>query len=166
MICKEKIIHILSVVFFVLISGINAYGTTNSTILEEVPKWIYPKPFKYRANDLPDPFIPFIKETPSKSIVERKKKGPLSPLEKISPTQLKLIGIMYSHEIEPLALVELPDKKSYILKKGTSIGQNGGYVATIKKDRVIIQEPHYDLTGNKIIKKIELKLHSSEGEKK
>lgn len=150
--------------FFVYGEMLN-FAYTNSS-QENIPEWIYPRPFKYKANELPDPFVPFIKEIPKKTANQRKKSGPLTPLEKVSPTQLKLIGIMYSRETEPLALVELPDKKSYVLKKGTLVGENGGHVATVTKDRVIIIEPYFDVIEGKKVRKIELKLHPSEGEQK
>ncbi len=162
----KKISNYIFIVFIILICSVNVnHANTNSTHYK-IPEWIYPKPFKYKANELPDPFQPFIRQIPTKSVTQKKKKGPLSPLEKISPTQLRLIGIVYSKDISPMALVELPDKKSYILEKGTLVGSNGGYVYTITKDRVIIKEPYFDLIEGKKIKEIELKLHPSEGEQK
>ncbi len=48
-----------------------------------------------------------------------------------------------------MALVELPDKKGYILKVGTYVGQNGAYVESILKNQVIIFEPITDIYGTK-----------------
>lgn len=111
--------------------------------------------------------MPFIKAK-KKTGQSLKNKGVknLGPLQKIDPTQLRLIGILYSKDkkIPPMALVELPDKKGYILKVGTYVGQNGAYVESILKNQVIIFEPITDIYGTKKIKKIVLKLHKKEGE--
>ncbi|GAB6163455.1 hypothetical protein JCM12298_26150 [Desulfothermus naphthae] len=138
----------------------------NSTQKKEVPEWIYPAPFKYDAKNLPDPFVPFVKIKKEGSITKKRQVKSLGPLQKIDPTQLKLIGITYSknRKIQPMALVELPDKKAYVLEIGTYVGQNGGYVKNISKDKVTIVEPTFNIFGEKSYKEIILKLHKKEGE--
>jgi len=137
------------------------------TYSESIPNWIFPKPFKYDAKDLPDPFIPFIKSNVEKTNKNKpSSKGPLTPLQKISPTQLKLVGIIFSSKkkIPPMALVELPNKKAYILKIGTHVGPNGGKVSFINNNSVTIIEPITNPFGEKRYKKTILKLHTREGD--
>jgi len=160
----RRLVFLLIIIFIFFKQG-QASMQDNSTQKKEVPKWIYPFPFQYDAKNLPDPFVPFIKAKSTKQI---KKKGikNLGPLQKIDPTQLKLIGIVYSKDkkIPPMALVVLPNKKGYILKIGTHVGQNGGYVKNIFKDKVTIVEPTFNIFGEKSYKEIILKLHKNEGE--
>ncbi len=129
-----------------------------------VPEWIYPAPFKYDIKNLPDPFIPFIKREALKKISPKKTNRPLTPLEKIDPSQLKLVGIVYSKTLSPMALVELPNKKGYVLRQGTKIGVNGAYVKNIYSTHVVIVEPFMDIFGKKQYKNIVLKLHKRKGE--
>jgi type IV pilus assembly protein PilP len=134
---------------------------------ESIPDWIFPRPFKYNAKQLPDPFIPFVKARLPKKIINKKNsKAPLLPLQKIDPSQLKLVGIIFSSEknISPMALVELPDKKGYILKIGTLVGPNGGVVTSINSKSVIIKEFTEDIFGEKKYRETILKLHTREGD--
>ncbi|GAB6887471.1 hypothetical protein JCM13304A_09690 [Desulfothermus okinawensis JCM 13304] len=165
---KKGLITILLMIFITpfFLGQLEASVQGNSTKDEEqIPDWIYPKPFKYDSKNLPDPFVPFIKAKKTGQSLKNKGVKNLGPLQKIDPTQLRLIGILYSKDkkIPPMALVELPDKKGYILKVGTYVGQNGAYVESILKNQVIIFEPITDIYGTKN-KKIVLKLHKKEGE--
>jgi len=162
----RRLVFLLIIIFIVSFKQGQASIQDNSTQKKEVPEWIYPAPFKYDAKNLPDPFIPFVKAKKTQQVLKKKCLKNLGPLQKIDPTQLKLIGIVYSKnkKIPPMALVELPNKKGYILKIGTYVGQNGGYVKNISKDKVSIVEPTFNIFGEKTYKKIILKLHKKEGE--
>ncbi len=135
----------------------------------KIPSWIYPRPFSYNPKTNPDIFQPFINPTtPTTPQIKNKnrRKGPLSPLEKIQPSQLKLVGIVISKEVKPLALVELPNGKGYILKLGTKIGVNHGRVIKIGPNFVIIQEKTINILGKEVNKNTILKLHTPQGEGK
>ena len=161
----KKVIVIFLVYTFLFITSL-VQATNIISKDEKIPSWIFPKPFKYKAKELPDPFIPFIKSKVPKTIVKTRKNIPRTPLQKLDPTQLKLVGIVYSKnkDIPPMALVELPNKKGYVLKIGTLVGPNGGYVFSINENSVIIREQYVDLFGKKRYNEIVLKLHKGQGE--
>ena len=74
----------------------------------------------------------------------RERKRPLTPLEKVDLSQLKLVGIIVSPSGNK-ALVEDPSGKGFIIKKGTYVGTNFGKVVKIQKDKVIVKEEIEDL---------------------
>lgn len=135
---------------------------------EDLPEWINPAPFHYTAKDKPDPFRPFIEPEPAKSASAKRDKPqrPLTPLEKVQPTQLSLVGILDSPQSEePMALVELPNGKGYILHPGTRIGRNNGKVSTITPQSVTIKEEVRTILGEKKTNEVELTLPKASGEK-
>ncbi|MEA3280829.1 MAG: pilus assembly protein PilP [Thermodesulfobacteriota bacterium] len=92
-----------------------------------------------------DPFAPlFREEKPASAKTVKKGKGkiciPLTPLQKIDLSQLRLVGIIRSASGNK-AMVEEASGKGYVIKKGTYIGINCGTVGEILKDRVIVDEP-------------------------
>lgn len=133
----------------------------------EKPSWIDPQPFQYSPQDKPNPFKPFLRRAPSSQQEEEPaNRGTLSPLERITPSQLKLEGILRRGEAKAsAALVQLPDGKAYILRPGTRIGTDGARVESIEEDRVVIREYFIDVMGEKQAKQTVLKLPQSAGEK-
>ena len=136
--------------------------------LEKIPEWIRPPEYKYSPGGKPDPFVPFIQAQEQKRplVQPEKKKRVLTPLEKVEPAQLKLVGIIwYADRPEAaLAMVELPDGKGFILKKGVLVGRNGGQVIKISPDQVLIQEEVINIFGKLEKRNIALKLHSTKEE--
>jgi len=135
---------------------------------EDLPSWINPPPFHYTPKDKPDPFRPFIEPEPAKSASaeEDKPQRPLTPLEKVQPTQLSLVGILDSaHSAHPMALVELPNGKGYILQPGTRIGRNNGRVSAITPQSVTIKEEVRTILGEKKTNEVVLTLPKASGEK-
>jgi len=129
----------------------------------EAPSWIDPEPFQYDPRNKPNPFQPFLRQAPSSEEEEAENRASLSPLERISPSQLHLKGILSSgSSISATALVELPNGKAYLLRKGTRIGTEGARVESIKRDRVIIREYFIDVMGEKKSKQTVLKLPQGE----
>lgn len=118
-----------------------------------------------------DPFVPLIKEeqpkakavTEAAKTVERKKRQPTTPLEKIDLTQLSLKAIVRSADGNK-ALVEEASGKGYIISKGTYIGVNQGTVIDIQKDRVIVEEEVESIQGDVTLKTRELRLPKPSGE--
>jgi type IV pilus assembly protein PilP len=122
-----------------------------------------------------DPFVPLIKaEKKTKkgkgsgtvvaaNKVERKKRKPTTPLERIELSQLSLRAIVRSAQGNK-ALVEESSGKGYIITKGTFIGVNQGTVIDIQKDRVIVEEEVEDIQGDVIFKTRELRLPKPSGE--
>lgn len=122
-------------------------------------------PFQYRPQGKLDPFKPFIrKELPGQKKADLKF---LSPLQRYGIEQLKLIGIMATEDFKKRrAIIQDPKGKSYILMKGTLIGQNNGKVAEILDDQVIVEEKASENSRKVKTKRIILDLHRIEGEGK
>jgi len=131
-----------------------------------VPSWIDPEPFEYNPQAKPNPFQPFLRRTHAPEEEEKENQRNLSPLEKITPSQMKLEGILSQGASDGAsALVQLPSGKGYILQKGTEIGTQGARVESIESDRVIIREYYVDVMGERKSKQTVLKLPQSAGEK-
>jgi type IV pilus assembly protein PilP len=110
--------------------------------------------YRYAVEGKPDPFTPFIDIA-----AEREKTGktgsgetqretvPLAPLQKFGLDELRLTGIIWSSN-KKIAVVQTPDGKRHTLRRGTPLGINGGKVATILSDGVVVVEKIKDLSGN------------------
>ena len=114
-----------------------------------------------------DPFLPLYKEEPviKKEIkVEKKiKRLPLTPLEKVDLSQLKLVGVINAPSGNK-ALVEEASGKGYIVKKGTYIGIHAGRVVAILSDRIVVEEQVETTLGTYQLQKRELKINKPPGE--
>lgn len=118
-----------------------------------------------------DPFVPLIRVETKKASgamaaskkVERKKRKPTTPLERIELSQLSLKAIVRSAEGNK-ALVQEASGKGYIITKGTFIGVNQGTVVDIQKDRVIVEEEVESIQGDITLKTRELRLPKPSGE--
>jgi type IV pilus assembly protein PilP len=116
-----------------------------------------------------DPFAPLFKDEPVKQArrgVEKKvskKRIPLTPLEKIDLSQLKLVGVIQAPSGNK-ALVEEASGKGYIVAKGTYIGLHAGRILEILSDRIIVEEEIEDILGKVTIDRKELKIQKPPGE--
>jgi type IV pilus assembly protein PilP len=117
-----------------------------------------------------DPFLPLFEEKPvvptETADAEKQKKKrriPLTPLERVDLSQLRLVGIIQAPTGNK-ALVEEASGKGYIIKKGTFIGIHAGRVLEIQKDRVIVEEEVENVLGQFTLEKKELKLQKPPGE--
>ena len=115
-----------------------------------------------------DPFIPLLRDEPlvSAAVVKKKKRKrriPLTPLEKIALSQVKLTAIINASSGNR-AMVEDASGKGYIISKGTRIGTNSGKVINIFKNSVIVAEEVEDVFGKLIIQDKEIKLQKPPGE--
>jgi len=94
----------------------------------------------------------------------RERKMPLTPLQKLGVSQLKVVGIIISPTGNK-ALVEDPSGKGYVITIGTYVGSNFGRVTRILKDRIIVEEEVEDFfTGKMKLQPIELRLQKKFGE--
>ena len=120
------------------------------------------QPPRYIATGKLDPFEPLFKE---QVVVPKKKKRrtPRTPLERISLSQLKLVGIILSPSGNR-ALVQESSGKGYIIKRGTYLGLNSGRVVEITKDTLVIEEEIENILGKVTIQKKEMKLPKPPGE--
>ncbi len=124
-------------------------------------KEIAPAPrFQYNPSGRRDPFQSFIKPG------DQRLEG-LPPLQRVSVSQLKLIGVAWSSGGAGAvgAMVQTPDGKTYPVKKGTRIGNNRGRIRDIGAQEVIIEEPYLNIFGRTDLKQVVMKLHKKkEGE--
>jgi type IV pilus assembly protein PilP len=101
-----------------------------------------------------DPFRPYFVDV---------RKEPIDPnrarteLEMFDLEQLRLVAILTGMET-PMAMVEDPENKGYPITIGTPIGKNGGRVARITKDDVVVEEEYYNSEGKRILNKVALRL--------
>ena len=115
-----------------------------------------------------DPFAPLFREekkqqAPNEKKIERRKRIPRTPLEKIDLSQLTLTGVIRTPGGNK-AMVEESSGKGYVIKTGTGIGVNWGKVVEIRKDVVIVEEELQDMFGNWTKQTREMKLPKPIGE--
>ncbi len=115
-----------------------------------------------------DPFAPIFREKGESPEASEKKEGkperkPMTPLEQIALSQLKLVAVMIAPSGNK-ALVEEASGKGYIIHEGTYIGTNSGRVLGILLDKVVVEEEVEDVLGKLTIKKTEMKLQKTPGE--
>lgn len=115
-----------------------------------------------------DPFRPLFRDKAVSIKMQqkkerRKKRIPLTPLERIDLGQLKLVGVIQAKSGNK-ALVEEASGKGYILTRGTYVGLNAGQVIQILKDRVVVEEEVENIQGDLVIQNRELRLKRPSGE--
>jgi len=103
--------------------------------------------------DLFKPFIKLKKETPVS-------KTALLPIQRLQLSEISLKGIIWNPK-RPLALVEDPAGKGYIIKVGDPIGPSG-HVKEIRRDKVIIEEKYMDVFEGEKTRLVELALPKKE----
>ena len=103
--------------------------------------------YEYNAAGKPDPFKPFMETEPilkkkEENLIKKTvgKGGPISPLQQMDIEQLRLVGIAGDQNRYVAIVEDGVAKKYYPLFVGTHIGLNGGRVAAILPDRVIVEE--------------------------
>ncbi len=90
--------------------------------------------YEYNPQERRDPFNSLI----AKQDTSDKKKG-TTPLEQDDLGTVRLIAIVWSGK-EHVAMITLPDGKSYSVKKGMKLGLDGGVVYEITKDMVVVRQ--------------------------
>ncbi|NJD55380.1 MAG: pilus assembly protein PilP [Nitrospirae bacterium] len=108
-----------------------------------------------------DPFIPLIETGTAKEKPVRKKGS--VPIENFDVDEIRVIAIAWDSK-QFYAMVTLPDKKSYTVRKGMTLGLYGGKVREITRDSVIITEQIKDYKGQLKTKDTILKLRKEEEE--
>jgi len=111
-----------------------------------------------------DPFMPLIKESGKITDTLLDHQGPLTPLQKYSLSELRLVAVLLAGE-QSKAMVEDSKGDGYILSKGTLIGDKYGEVVDIRNNEVLIAEKEVDsLSGEIVRKNVSLILHKPEEE--
>jgi type IV pilus assembly protein PilP len=125
------------------------------------------KPSSYKALYDPkgkiDPFKPLFEKVEKVKIKKKKRDHPLTPLEKVDLSQLKLVAVILASSGNR-ALVKEASGKGYVIKKDTLIGLQSGRVVQILKNLVIVKEEIEDYRGKISIRKSEMKLQKPPGE--
>lgn len=121
----------------------------------------------YKAEGKIDPFASIFRDESSafadQNDRKKKKRIPLTPIEKVDLSQLKLVGIILAPGGNK-ALVEDASGKGFVIKKGTSIGIKSGRVIKILKGCVVVEEKAESILGKTSLVKRELKLQKPPGE--
>jgi type IV pilus assembly protein PilP len=115
----------------------------------------------YEPKSQLDPFMPLIQEKapgPSEVLEPDKPKRILTPLEKMSLSQIKLVAVVIG-ENKKIAMVEEATGKGYEVRIGTYMGKNGGQVVDIQSDHIVVKELVADFKGIVTERFQELKLH-------
>ena len=92
-----------------------------------------------------DPFKSFI--ALAEDMEEKKRRKPRTYLETVELSQLQLTMIITSKR-ENWAMVRDSKGLGHLIKKGTFIGTDGGFVHEITDEEVIIREEYRDFRGN------------------
>jgi len=133
---------------------------TPSNTLEPVKIDPLSKDYKYNPSGKIDPFSSLFKvKSESK---KKRKRFPLTPLEKKDISQFKLVGVILSAKGNK-AIVQEASGKGYVISRGTYIGVNDGRVVQILKDRVICEEEVENVFGQIETKSRTLKIKKPPG---
>ncbi|MEW5910029.1 MAG: pilus assembly protein PilP [Thermodesulfobacteriota bacterium] len=123
-----------------------------------------PDPGSYDPKGKIDPFEPLFKQEATGQEKRRKARtGPLTPLERVDLSQLKLVGVILASSGNK-ALIQEASGKGFVINNGTKIGINSGKVIQILKDRIIVEEEVEDIYGNLKMQKREMTLQKPPGD--
>jgi len=128
----------------------------------DFPDWITSQYPPYDAKGKIDPFVSFVKLR-EYELMQAAKKAKLekkiaTPLETVDVHSLKLIGILNKDSKTSLAMVELPDGKSYLIRPGMTIGLYDGVVTSIGNEMLVVEENVIDVFGEAKKRTINLRL--------
>jgi len=126
--------------------------------------------FVYKNEDLADPFQSIFDRkvndtTPiiTPDIITRGSVSKISELQRFDLDELKLVGVVYgTTSNDRRALLKDPTGKTHNIKEREFVGKSSGRVSSIKKDRIIIKEETYEITGKRILKQIPIKLETED----
>lgn len=118
--------------------------------------------YAYEPKGKRDPFMSLVEASKKEKEAEKKKKG-LTPSESFDIADINVIAIAWERD-RYYAMVQLPDKKYFTVKEGTSLGIYGGKVVRIDKGSVLVREYVKDYKGEVQPKDTILRLRKEEGE--
>jgi len=125
-------------------------GGSGGPLAKPIPAAVLPPApaYAYNAAGKPDPFKPFMETDPTLKTKKEEdlgkktsaQSGSISPLQRLDIGQFRLLGIAGDDNRRTAIVEDGVAKKYYPLFVGTYIGLNGGRVAAILPDRVIVEE--------------------------
>jgi type IV pilus assembly protein PilP len=104
-------------------------------------------PFTYRAENRPDPFMPFITEQTGPKQVAPEEDAPLAGMQLFEPGQLTLVTILFSGQ-QAIAMVEDSTGMGHIIRVKDKIGRRGE-IKAIMANAIVIEEWSLTTSGNK-----------------
>ena len=102
-----------------------------------------------------DPFVAIVQ------LDDRKIDDDLPPLQRVAVTEINLIAVVWGG-YGYTGMVQTPDGKGYVIRKGTRLGTNNGLVTSITERGVIVVERFTDVYGNKQEREYVKLLHQKE----
>jgi type IV pilus assembly protein PilP len=120
--------------------------------------------FKVKSKVLEYAYNPIGKRDPFKEVSGTAKLTQLDrggPLTSYDIDQMQLVAVIWGIA-EPRGLIQLPDGKSYIIKRNTSIGRHFGKIARITPTSVIVEEEFRGPLGDLQIKETKMILHKDD----
>ncbi len=128
---------------------------------EEISNIIGRKERFYSRKGRIDPFEPFLRQpepdvTPEEQ-AQIERRVPRTPLEKIDLSQLTLTAVLRLPQ-KNQALVQDSSGKGYVVSEGTYVGNKGGQISKIFRDRIVVEEKFLDVFGKVSVRERELKL--------
>jgi type IV pilus assembly protein PilP len=115
--------------------------------------------YTYNPSGRRDPFLTLVVPPKAKPL---RKKG-ATPFESYDISEIRLLAIA-SDRNRYYALIRLPDRKTYTITEGMSLGLQDGKVDKINRDAVVIREYITDYRGVVKPRDTILKLHKGEEE--
>jgi Tfp pilus assembly protein PilP len=112
-----------------------------AVVPQEEPK-VEKEIYVYDPKDRRDPFMSLVQVAKAKP--ERRKGA--SPIEDFDIDEIKLIAIAWDSQ-QYYAMITLPDKKSYTIRKGMTLGIHNGKVIQINRDSMLVREQLKDYKG-------------------
>jgi len=123
-------------------------------------------PDQYIPTGKIDPFVPLYNDeqvVAAAKPTKKKRRGHLTPLEKLDLSQLNLLGVILAPSGNR-AMVSEANGKGYVVTVGTYMGISSGRVIEILKDRIVVEEEVENILGKISLRKRELKLQKPAGE--
>lgn len=140
----------------ILLTPGNAPGQPeNMTRTVAVPGMIEAEVPVYDPAGRRDPFIAIVQ------LDDRKADEAMPPLQRVAVTEINLIAVVWGG-YGYTGMVQTPDGKGYVIRRGTRLGTNNGLVTSITERGVIVVERFSDVYGNKQEREYVKLLHPKE----
>ena len=109
-----------------------------------------------------DPFLSILREA-SAEAAKKMDELNLPPLQRVTVAELTVIGIVWGG-FGYTAMLQTPDGRGYVVKRGARIGNNNGVVSAITEKAVIVEERFTDIYGKKQVREYAKPLHVKESQ--
>lgn len=129
--------------------------------------------FDWVPNNKRDPFrSPDLTQTAlkadtkaAKPLVRRvKRRTPRTELEKFELDQIKVVATI-TGVANPVAMLEGPDGQGFVVRRGTTLGRNGGRITRIYSSGIVISEVTRDNAGKRLINRVMIRIKRKSGDK-